>query len=77
MSHRYPGRDLRTDLCGVAVAGLEGLPRRFTCEGSTAGLWEVIEDSVRGRGPVALSCLLWLLRERRVGLFIRLEDGAA
>jgi len=24
----------------------------------TVGLWEVIEDSVCGRGPVALSCLL-------------------
>jgi hypothetical protein len=75
MSHRYPARDLGADLCSVAVAGLEELPRQFMCEGSTVGLWEVIQDTVCVRGPVALSCLSWTLRDRRVGFYLTLSEA--
>src|SRR5260221_9555064 len=74
MHHRYPTRDLGADLCSVVVTGLEAAPQRFTREGSTVGLWEVIEGSVCVRGPVALSCLSWALRDRRVGFYLTLSE---
>lgn len=74
MSRRYPQRDLGADLCRVVVAGLSGLPQRLTCQGSTVGLWEVIEERVCVRGPIALSCLSWALRERRAGFYLTLSE---
>ena len=70
MKRRYPHRDLTADLCSITAAGLAGLPRRFTCEGVTVGLWDVSEDRVRVRGPVALSCLSWMLRDQKVGFYL-------
>ncbi len=76
MSHLNPERDLRADLCRIVVAGLEGLPRHFTCEGSTVGLWEVIDgSSACVRGPVALSLLSWLMREQNVGFYVALSEA--
>ena len=74
MGHRNPERDLAADLCRVTVAGLEGLPRRFTCDGTTVGLWDVSDDAVCVRGPVALSCMSWALRDRRVGFYLTLSE---
>ena len=74
MSHQHPERDLGADLCSVPVAGLEGFPQRFTCAGSTVGLWEVIDGVVCVRGPMALALLSWLLRVRKVGLYLTLRE---
>ncbi len=74
MSHRYPERNLALDLCRVTAAGLEGFPRRFMCEGITVGVWDVSEDGVCVRGPVALSCMSWALRDRRVGFYVTLSE---
>ena len=77
MSEQYPQRDLLADLCRVVVAGIEGLPQRFTCEGKVVGMWEIVSDDAANsacvRGPVALTCLSWLLREQRVGFYLRLS----
>ena len=75
MKHRYPHRDLTADLCSVTAAGLEGLPRRFTCDGLTVGLWDVSESHVCVRGPVALSCLSWMLRQQKVGFYLTLWEA--
>ena len=78
MSQQHPQRDLLADLCRVVVAGLEGLPQRFTCDGKVVGVWEIESDdaakSACVRGPVALTCLSWLLREERVGFYLRLSE---
>lgn len=75
MSRRFPQRDLGADLCRVVVAGLDGLPHRFTCNGRTVGLLEVTEESICVRGPVALSCLSWALRERLTGFYLTLSES--
>ena len=75
MNRRLPERDLAVDLCRVTAAGLEGLPRRFSCEGITVGLWDISADGVCVRGPVALSCMSWALRDRRVGFYVTLSEG--
>lgn len=57
-----------------AVTALAEVPRRFICDGRVVGLWEIVEGSVCVRGPVALSCLSWALRQWGVGFFVRLQD---
>jgi hypothetical protein len=74
MKRRYPERDLGADLCRVAVEVLDLLPRRLACEGSTVGIWEVLDGVVCVRGPVALSCLSWLLIAQKVGCYVALLD---
>jgi hypothetical protein len=73
-NQRNPERNLGADLCRIVAWGLEQLPRRFTCEGNTVGLWEVIEGSLCVRGPVALSCLSWALRDRKVGFYLTVPE---
>lgn len=56
---------------------LEAEPRRFTCEGRVVGLWQ-IEQRPAGpqtcaRGPIALSCLSWMLNEQ--GSHLRIEPS--
>lgn len=74
MQRRHPDRDLAADLCSIAAAGFEGLPRRFTSEGLTVGLFEADERRVIVRGPIALSCLSWMLRQQNVGFFVTLWE---
>ena len=75
MKRRYPQRDLAVDLCSITAAALEGLPRRFTCEGLTVGLWEASDARVCVRGAVALSCLSWMLRNQKVGCYLTLWEA--
>jgi hypothetical protein len=58
-----------------AVTALAEVPRRFACGGCVVGVWEIVEGSVCVRGPVALSCLSWALRQWDVGFFVELGDN--
>ena len=70
-------------ILGVSTVGLSNW-RRPVSPARTGGpggasrawawLWEVIEDRVCMRGPVALSCLSWILRERKAGLYLTLVE---
>ena len=64
--------DLISDLARAAAAELEGLPQRFTCEGSIVGLLDISEAAVIARGPVALACAGWAIRQRG-GFCLRLQ----
>src|SRR5262245_46083103 len=53
-------------LAAGAVKVLAGMPRRFTCAGRVVGVVDADDSAVVARGPVALSLLSRVLRERRV-----------
>lgn len=74
MGEMFPPRSLVADLAQSAAAGLEALPRRFTCEGTTVGIWEIVGECAWVRGPVALTLLSRLLREQRIGFYVRLPE---
>jgi hypothetical protein len=59
-----------------AMAALADVPDCFRCNGREVGRWEVMLGSVFVRGPVALSCLSWVLHDQRVGFFLTLSGGA-
>ena len=56
-----------------AVAALAEVPRKFECSGRVVGLWEDSDGSVCVRGPVALTCLSWTLRERKTGVYLKMS----
>jgi hypothetical protein len=57
-----------------AIAALADVPRKFECEGHIVGVWEASEGSACVRGSVALTCLSWALRKRRVGFYLILSE---
>jgi hypothetical protein len=74
MAEEYPHRDPMADLAKGAVTVLAEVPQRFVSDGKVIGVWEVVEGSVCVRGPIALSCVSWTLRERRVGFYLTLSE---
>lgn len=75
LAQRNPDRDLAADLCSITAAGLDGLPRRFTCEGLTVGLWDHSDARACVRGPIALSCFSWMLRQQKAGFYVTLWEA--
>ena len=67
--------DILERLAKGAVAALAEVADRFQCDGREVGRWEVVLDSVCVRGPVALSCLSWVLREQRIGFYLTLSEA--
>ena len=74
MAEKYPHRDPVADIAKGAVTTLAQLPQRFMSDGQVVGVWEVVEGSVCVRGPIALACVSWALRERRVGFYLKLSE---
>ena len=60
-----------------AANAVEELPGRFECDGQTVGRVDVADHcSVFASSALAVSCLSWLLRAQRTGLYLQSEpDG--
>jgi hypothetical protein len=57
-----------------AATATEGLPRSFTCDGKVVAVIDRDDNAVMARGPVALSLLSLVMRERRVGFNVTLAE---
>ncbi len=60
-----------TEEAGYRVMlALDGMPDCFRCGDCLLGSYEAVEGYVRVDGPIALTCLSWLLAVRRAGFHL-------
>ena len=64
---------LMAKLAHEVVGVLDGMPNSFVASGRRIGGFETVHGVVRVDGPVALTCLSWMLREQRTGFYLALS----
>jgi hypothetical protein len=70
-----PGTLIMLKLVKYALVGLEGVPNRFECDGASLGGFDECDGVAMVSDALAVSCLSWVLRQRRTGFFVKLSGS--